>query len=185
MNDEQVSVIRWRRGELIGRGTFGQVHMGMNLDSGELLSVKQVSNSALKEKTQVTKMYTKQLLLGLDYLHNNGIMHRDIKGANLLVDNKGCIKLADFGALKQVVELETPYWVAHDIWSVGCTIIEMATGNSHPSIPDQLSSEAQDLLLKCLHMEPELRPSASDLLQHPFVTGELQQINLPSIYHPT
>ncbi|KAJ0726168.1 putative mitogen-activated protein kinase kinase kinase STE-STE11 family [Helianthus annuus] len=53
-------------------------------------------------------MYTKQLLLGRDYLHKNGIMHRDIKGANILVDNKGCIKLADFGASKQVVELVSP-----------------------------------------------------------------------------
>ncbi|KAK9054791.1 hypothetical protein SSX86_025870 [Deinandra increscens subsp. villosa] len=281
-NDEQLPTIRWRRGELIGCGAFGQVYMGMNLDSGELLAVKQVSiaaNSASKEKTQVhireleeevkllknlshpnivrylgtvreeetinillefvpggsissllgkfgpfpeavIRMYTKQLLLGLDYLHKNGIMHRDIKGANILVDNKGCIKLADFGASKQVVELAngsgaksmkgTPYWMAPevilqtghsfsaDIWSVGCTVIEMATGKppwsqhyqevaalfyigttkSHPPIPDQLSFEAQDLLLKCLHKEPKLRPSASDLLQHPFVSGKSQQNSL-------
>ncbi|KAL8237416.1 hypothetical protein R6Q59_018497 [Mikania micrantha] len=280
--DEQVPAIRWRRGELIGCGAFGQVYMGMNLDSGELLAVKQVSiaaNSVFKEKTQVhireleeevkllknlshpnivrylgtvreeetlnillefvpggsissllgkfgafpeavIRMYTKQLLLGLDYLHKNGIMHRDIKGANILVDNKGCIKLADFGASKQVVELAngsgaksmkgTPYWMAPevilqtghsfsaDIWSVGCTVIEMATGKppwsqhyqevaalfyigttkSHPPIPDQLSFEARDLLLKCLHKEPELRPSASDLLQHPFVTGKSVQNSL-------
>ncbi|KAK2976067.1 hypothetical protein RJ640_024795 [Escallonia rubra] len=247
--------IRWRKGELIGCGAFGQVYMGMNLDSGELLAVKQVliaANHASKEKAQahikeleeevkllknlshpnivrylgtvreeetlnillefvpggsissllgkfgsfpeaVIRMYTKQLLLGLDYLHKNGIMHRDIKGANILVDNKGCIKLADFGASKQVVELATisgaksmkgtPYWMAPevilqtghsfsaDIWSVGCTVIEMATGKppwsqqyqevaalfhigttkSHPPIPEHLSVEAKDFLLKCLH----------------------------------
>ncbi|KAK1582437.1 hypothetical protein Q3G72_014963 [Acer saccharum] len=268
--------IRWRKGELIGCGAFGRVYMGMNLDSGELLAVKQVliaANGASKEKAQahvkeleeevkllkdlshpnivrylgtvreeeslnillefvpggsissllgkfgpfpeaVVRAYTKQLLLGLEYLHNHGIMHRDIKGANILVDNKGCIKLADFGASKQVVELATisgaksmkgtPYWMAPevilqtghscsaDIWSVGCTVIEMATGKppwsqqyqevaalfyigttkSHPPIPEHLSIEAKDFLLKCLQKEPNLRSTASELLKHPFVTGE-------------
>ncbi|OVA06674.1 Protein kinase domain [Macleaya cordata] len=271
--------IRWRKGELIGCGAFGRVYMGMNLDSGELLAVKQVLiavNNASKEKAQahireleeevkllknlshpnivrylgtvreedtlnillefvpggsissllgkfgsfpeaVIRMYTKQLLLGLEYLHRNGIMHRDIKGANILVDNKGCIKLADFGASKQVVELATisgaksmkgtPYWMAPevilqtghnfsaDIWSVGCTVIEMATGKapwsqqyqevaalfhigttkSHPPIPEHLSADAKDFLLKCLQKEPNLRPAASELLQHPFVTGEYRE----------
>ncbi|XVF06103.1 hypothetical protein REPUB_Repub06bG0019200 [Reevesia pubescens] len=274
--------IRWRKGELIGSGAFGRVYMGMNLDSGELLAVKEVliaANSASKEKAQahvreleeevkllknlshphivrylgtvreeetlnillefvpggsissllgkfgsfpeaVIRTYTKQILLGLEYLHNNGIMHRDIKGANILVDNKGSIRLADFGASKQVVELATvsgaksmkgtPYWMAPevilqtghsfsaDIWSVGCTVIEMATGKppwsqqyqevaalfyvgttkSHPPIPEHLSTEAKDFLLKCLQKEPELRPAASELLKHCFVTGESRDSNL-------
>ncbi|XWS39346.1 hypothetical protein CRYUN_Cryun18bG0044700 [Craigia yunnanensis] len=273
-----VPTIRWRKGELIGCGAFGRVYMGMNLDSGELLAVKQVliAANASKEKTQahireleeevkllqnlshpnivrylgtareddslnillefvpggsissllgnfgsfpesVVRMYTKQLLLGLEYLHKNRIVHRDIKGANILVDNKGCIKLADFGASKKVVELATingaksmkgtPYWMAPevilqtghsfsaDIWSVGCTVIEMATGKppwsqqyqevaalfhigttkSHPPIPEHLSFEAKDFLLKCLQKEPGLRPRASDLLLHPFVTGNYQE----------
>ncbi|XP_010480210.1 PREDICTED: mitogen-activated protein kinase kinase kinase 2 [Camelina sativa] len=274
--------IRWRKGQLIGRGAFGTVYMGMNLDSGELLAVKQVliaSNCASKEKTQahiqeleeevkllknlshpnivrylgtvredetlnillefvpggsissllekfgpfpesVVRTYTNQLLLGLEYLHRHAIMHRDIKGANILVDNQGCIKLADFGASKQVAELATisgaksmkgtPYWMAPevilqtghsfsaDIWSVGCTVIEMVTGKapwsqqykeiaaifhigttkSHPPIPENLSSDAKDFLLKCLQQEPNLRPTASELLKHPFVTGKQKESDI-------
>ncbi|KAJ6928808.1 mitogen-activated protein kinase kinase kinase 2-like [Populus alba x Populus x berolinensis] len=127
----------------------------------------------------VIRTYTKQLLLGLEYLHNNGIMHRDIKGANILVDNKGCIKLADFGASKQVVELATvsgaksmkgtPYWMAPEV----AALFYIGSTKSHPEIPNHLIPEAKDFLLKCLHKEPNMRPEASKLLQHPFVTGEI------------
>ncbi|KAL6532321.1 hypothetical protein OROGR_014291 [Orobanche gracilis] len=270
-NKNEVSLqapIRWRKGELIGCGAFGRVHMGMNLDSGELLAVKEEFIGELEREVNLLKnlshpnivrylgtareeeslnillefvpggsissllgkfgsfpesvirMYTKQILLGLEYLHKNKIMHRDIKGANILVDNKGCIKLADFGASKKVEALATitgaksmkgtPYWMAPevivqsghsysaDIWSVGCTVIEMATGKapwsqqyqevaalfyvgttkSHPPIPDHLSIEAKDFLLKCLHKEPDLRPTASELLKHPFVTEESRRSHL-------
>ncbi|GJR43184.1 mitogen-activated protein kinase kinase kinase NPK1 [Tanacetum coccineum] len=301
-NDEAGSQIRWRKGELIGCGAFGRVYMGMNLDSGELLAVKQVSvvvNVASKDKTQfiigsssdfdliimeivelyidkyfecskahireleeevkllknlshpnivrylgtareeeslniflefvpggsissllgkfgsfpesVIRMYTKQILLGLEYLHKNGIMHRDIKGANILVDNKGRIKLADFGASKKVVELATmtgaksmkgtPYWMAPEVivqtghsfclttsnfacfshWDVTdrallvAALFHIGTTKAHPPIPDHLSADAKDFLLKCLEGEPNLRPDASELLQHPFVTAEYNE----------
>lgn len=50
----------------------------------------------------LVRNWVRQILLGLDYLHSRDIIHRDIKGANMLVDNKGGIKISDFGISKKV-----------------------------------------------------------------------------------
>ena len=97
---------------------------------------------------EATRRYTRQILAGLEYLHFNSVIHRDIKAANVLVDRNGVCKLADFGTAKKVHELNsqknsmtgTVNWMAPevikqekygraaDIWSVGCTVYEMITG---------------------------------------------------------
>uniref|UniRef100_A0A3Q4I189 Mitogen-activated protein kinase kinase kinase 22 n=1 Tax=Neolamprologus brichardi TaxID=32507 RepID=A0A3Q4I189_NEOBR len=103
---------------------------------------------ALTEK--VTKRYTRQILQGVSYLHSNMIVHRDIKGANILRDSSGNVKLGDFGASKRIQTIcmsgtgiksvtGTPYWMSPevingegygrkaDVWSVACTVVEMLT----------------------------------------------------------
>ncbi|KAK1310296.1 Mitogen-activated protein kinase kinase kinase YODA [Acorus calamus] len=95
----------------------------------------------------VIRSYTGQILSGLAYLHGRNHVHRDIKGANILVDPNGEIKLADFGMAKHISSYTSirsfkgsPYWMAPevimngngynlavDIWSLGCTILEMVT----------------------------------------------------------
>ena len=156
-------------------------------------------------------IYVKQVFEGLAFLHLNDVIHRDIKGANLLVDMHGIVKLADFGASKKVSETlstvksirGTPYWMAPevikqtghgkqaDIWSVGCTIVEMATGkppwsefNTHvsvlfhiasstdpPKLPEHVCADAKDLLLECFKRNPAERPSCNECLAHPFVAS--------------
>ena len=110
--------------------------------------------------------YAYQILLGLNYLHDNGIAHRDIKGANVLLSaagEDGHCKLADFGASKRVEANSivsglkgTPHWMAPevikgqqndhgwkkaDVWSIGCTAIEMVTGKMPwPMFPNPMAA---------------------------------------------
>ena len=71
------------------------------------------------------RIYAKQILEGLEYLHAHNVIHRDIKGGNVLVDSNGVCKLADFGGAKKIYTngsgalfnslKGTPYWMAPEV----------------------------------------------------------------------
>lgn len=105
----------------------------------------------------------RETLMGLAYLHSMGKMHRDIKGANILLTESGDVKLADFGVSAQITAtinkrrsfIGTPYWMAPevaaverkggynqlcDIWAVGITAIGI------------LSFSSNSFLRKCLNI---------------------------------
>ncbi|XP_066319652.1 mitogen-activated protein kinase kinase kinase 1-like [Miscanthus floridulus] len=195
-------------------------YFGTDKEGGKLYIflelVTQGSLAALYQKYRLqdsqVSAYTRQILNGLHYLHQRNVLHRDIKCANILVDASGLVKLADFGLAKEMSILNqaksskgTVYWMAPevakakphgppaDIWSLGCTVLEMLTGKvpypdmewTHallkigrgipPEIPNTLSEDARDFIKKCVQANPNDRPSAAQLFEHPFVTRPLQQ----------
>ncbi|KAG2327249.1 hypothetical protein Bca4012_036248 [Brassica carinata] len=269
---------QWKKGKLIGRGTFGSVYVASNSETGALCAMKEVelfpddpkSAECIKQLEQEIKLlsnlqhpnivqyfgsetvedrffiyleyvhpgsinkyirdhcggtmtesvvrnFTRHILSGLAYLHSKKTVHRDIKGANLLVDASGVVKLADFGMAKhltgQRADLSlkgSPYWMAPelmqavmqkdsnpdlafavDIWSLGCTVIEMFTGKppwsefegaaamfkvmrDSPPVPESMSPEGKEFLRLCFQRNPAERPTASMLLEHRFLKNSVQ-----------
>eukprot|EP00732_Lithocolla_globosa_P002139 Lithocolla_globosa_v1_NODE_1311_length_2682_cov_6.141606.p1 type:complete len:854 gc:universal NODE_1311_length_2682_cov_6.141606:97-2658(+) len=151
-----------------------------------------------------------QVLRGLDYMHAQGKIHRDVKAANVLVTDSGDIKLGDFGtsSFRDWADTftGTPCWMPPeiitaleygqynckaDIWSLGITAIELFEG--HPPLfelptmkcmyhilqqdpptfaaPQNASDDFLNFVTICLKKSPKDRPSAAELLQHPFVAS--------------
>ena len=210
------ATFRWFKGQLIGKGTYGRVYLGMNATTGEFLAVKQVEVSAKaagndkdkmremvaaldqeidtmqhldhvnivqylgcerkemsisifleyisggsvgsclrkhgKFEERVVSSLTRQTLAGLAYLHREGILHRDLKADNILLDLDGTCKISDFGISKKTDDIYgndatnsmqgSVFWMAPevvrsqgqgysakvDIWSLGCVVLEMFAG---------------------------------------------------------
>ncbi|KAH9616809.1 hypothetical protein KSS87_019966, partial [Heliosperma pusillum] len=258
-------------GDEIGKGAYGRVYKGLDLENGDFVAIKQVSLEniaqedlniimnlnhknivkylgSLKTRShlhiileyvengslaniikpnkfgpfpeQLVAHYIAQVLEGLVYLHEQGVIHRDIKGANILTTKEGLVKLADFGVATKLTEADvnthsvvgTPYWMApeviemsgvcaaSDIWSVGCTVIELLTcvppyydlqpmpalfrivQDEHPPIPDGLSADMSDFLRLCFKKDARQRPDAKMLLSHPWIQNyrRILQPSLPS-----
>jgi len=164
-----------------------------------------------------TARLTCQILRGLQFVHHANIVHRDIKAANIMLTKAGVCKIGDFGAAKALsaghgTEMReivgTPHWMAPemiiqqrydhkvDVWSLGCTVVEMLTGSppnkdlntyaamyfcadsegkhggadfENAYIPALASEEAKAFLRRCFVKDPAQRPSAQELVYDPWI----------------
>lgn len=214
-----MSTSKYKRGEIIGRGNFGVVYKGVNLETRQVVAIKVLDLdtaeddvldvqreisllsrlSQSSEASNITRYFgsylngtklwiimdlcaggsirtllkpgkieeryisiiVREMLHGLSYIHKAGVIHRDIKAANVLITNEGQVRLCDFGVaaevssskLKRSTIVGTPYWMAPevitegafynaraDIWSLGITVYEVAVGN--PPYSDQEAMRA-------------------------------------------
>uniref|UniRef100_A0A452SFV4 Mitogen-activated protein kinase kinase kinase 15 n=1 Tax=Ursus americanus TaxID=9643 RepID=A0A452SFV4_URSAM len=172
---------------------------------GSLSALLRSKWGPMKEPT--IKFYTRQILEGLKYLHENQIVHRDIKVLFTRSFTNGSLRfLSDrmptifpptgtlqYMAPEIIDQGPRGYGAPADIWSLGCTIIEMATSRPpfhelgepqaamfkvgmfkiHPEIPEGLSMDARAFILSCFEPDPHKRATAAELLRE----GFLRQVN--------
>jgi len=158
------NIIRYLHSSTDRTSTPPKLNMYLEVVTGGSLNSVMKTLPGCKLPLSVAKVYARHMLLGLEYLHSNGVAHRDIKGDNILISqDTGLAKLADFDQAKVVQQTVrgssghgaktlagTPYWMAPeviteesgynpfkaDVWSAGCTVAEMLTGKA-PWVPMQ------------------------------------------------
>ncbi|XP_062336326.1 TRAF2 and NCK interacting kinase b [Osmerus eperlanus] len=129
--------------------------------------IKNTKGNSLKEEW--TAYICREILRGLTHLHQHKVIHRDIKGQNVLLTENAEVKLVDFGVSAQLDRtvgrrntfIGTPYWMApeviacdenpdatydfkSDLWSLGITAIEMAEGAPHETEYEYSGSEEEE-----------------------------------------
>uniref|UniRef100_A0A803NCK2 Protein kinase domain-containing protein n=2 Tax=Chenopodium quinoa TaxID=63459 RepID=A0A803NCK2_CHEQI len=194
---------------LIASATSSSLYLIFEYMEHDLTGI--ASLPGLKFTEPQVKCFMQQLLSGLEYCHRHGVLHRDIKGSNLLIDDCGILKIADFGLAtffdpsknlpltSRVVTLwyrppelllgATHYGVSVDLWSAGCILGELYTGK--PIMPGRTEVEQLHKIFKLCGSPPEefwekskLPHSTAFKPQRPYrrrVAERFQDISAPAL----
>lgn len=165
----------------------GKKHARLYLEWVAGGSLAEILRNRNIEDERLLANYLKQILSGLSYLHEHGILHRDIKPRNILVDHRGSLKLTDFGLSRHLQSMQdktkcagTPIYMApevmhghfsigSDIWALGATMSEMVTGRLPWSHIDPAIFNSQVALM--MH----IAKYQGDRNHHPIIPQSLSQ----------